>query len=117
MLPAAKTEKSKETSFRGGFDDKATYSYYNAGNGGRMAWRINKKGTAFGKTIKLVFSNGYTVIIPNTSQKFAKSDGLIYRTGYRLNRKRHRDIPRRDLSVRTVWQQKQKRYYLVLRFF
>lgn len=76
-----KTETSKDTSSQGGFDDKATYSYYNVGNGGRMAWRINKKGTAFGKTIKLVFSNGYTVIIPNTSQRFAKSDGLIYRPG------------------------------------
>lgn len=58
-----------------------TFVYYNVGDGGRMAWRIPKKGPDFGKTIKAVFADGYTVVIPDTSVRFALKNGFIYRPG------------------------------------
>ena len=51
-----------------------------SGRGGGTTFRIFKKGPEFGKKIKVVFSSGYTVIVPDTSKRF--SVGLfIFRPG------------------------------------
>jgi len=63
------------------FNNRETVTMYNVGDGGRHAWRITKKGPDYGKTIKLTFENGYEVIIPDTSVRFALKNGLIYRPG------------------------------------
>lgn len=63
------------------FTKMETFTYYNTGDNGKHAWRIPKVGTSFGKTIKLVFESGYTAVIPDTSKRFAKKNGLIYRPG------------------------------------
>jgi hypothetical protein len=63
------------------FNNEKTYNFYNVGDGGRQAWRIPEIGTSFGKTIKLTFESGYTVLIPDTSVRFALKNGLIYRPG------------------------------------
>lgn len=63
------------------YDQKETYTSYGTRNGGRQAWRIPKKGPAFGKKIKVVFSNGHTVYVNNTSRNYRESDGFVFKPG------------------------------------
>lgn len=63
------------------YDQQETYSSYGTRNGGRQAWRIPKKGPAFGKKIKVVFSNGHTVYVNNTSRNYRESDGFVFKPG------------------------------------
>ena len=60
---------------------KSTYTSYGVRNGGRQAWRIPKKGPDFGKKIKFVFSNGYTVVVTNTSRNYRQSNGFVFKPG------------------------------------
>jgi hypothetical protein len=65
------------------YKNKETYTSQGvapANRGGGTTFRINKKGTAYGKTIKVVFSNGWSVVISDTSKRYTK-DGFIYRPG------------------------------------
>ena len=57
------------------------YSSYGTRNGGREAWRIPRKGPEFGSRVKVVFSNGHTVIVPNTSKNYRESDGFVFKPG------------------------------------
>lgn len=59
----------------------ATYTSYGTRNGGRQAWRIPQKGPSFGKKIKVVFSNGHTVYVNNTSKNYRESDGFVFKPG------------------------------------
>jgi hypothetical protein len=59
----------------------ATFTSYGVRNGGRQAWRISQKGPAFGKKIKVVFSNGHTVYVNNTSQNYRERDGFVFKPG------------------------------------
>jgi len=58
-----------------------TFTSYGERNGGRKAWRINKKGPQFGKRIKVVFSNGHTVMVNDTSHNYRESDGFVFKPG------------------------------------
>jgi hypothetical protein len=60
---------------------KDTYTSYGVRNGGRQAWRVPKNGPAFGNKIKVVFSNGHTVFVNNTSQNYRESDGFVFKPG------------------------------------
>lgn len=51
-----------------------------SGRGGGTTFRIMKKGPEFGKKIKVVFSSGYTVIVPDTSRRFSVGC-FIFRPG------------------------------------
>lgn len=57
------------------------YTSYGVRNGGRQAWRIPKKGPEFGKAIKVVFSNGHTVYVKNTSKNYRENDGFVFKPG------------------------------------
>lgn len=57
------------------------YSSYGTRNGGRQAWRIPQKGPEFGSRVKVVFSNGHTVMVPNTSRNYRESDGFVFKPG------------------------------------
>jgi hypothetical protein len=57
------------------------YSSYGTRNGGREAWRIPRKGPEFGSRVKVVFSNGHTVIVPNTAQNYREGDGFVFKPG------------------------------------
>jgi hypothetical protein len=59
----------------------STYTSYGTRNGGRQAWRIPKKGPEFGSRVKVIFSNGHTVIVPNTSRNYRESDGFVFKPG------------------------------------
>jgi hypothetical protein len=59
----------------------ATYRYYNVGDGGRMAWRIPVKGTAFGRSFVVRFSNGYAIRVPNSARRCSARNGFVYRPG------------------------------------
>lgn len=59
---------------------KATGTAWEPGRGNGSTFRIPKIGTAFGKTIKVVFSSGYTVIVPDTSKRLAIGK-FLYRCG------------------------------------
>lgn len=77
------TTTTAKTTTKTTYSKKATYTSSGvapANRGGGTTFRINRKGTSFGKSIKVVFSNGWTVTIPNTSKRFTKS-GFIYRAG------------------------------------
>jgi hypothetical protein len=63
------------------YDQKETYSSYGTRNGGRQAWRIPRKGPDFGKKIKVVFSDGHTVYVNNTSRNYRESDGFVFKPG------------------------------------
>ena len=58
-----------------------SYRSYGTRNGGRQAWRIPRKGPSFGKKIKVVFSNGHTVYVNNTSKNYRESDGFVFKPG------------------------------------
>lgn len=47
---------------------KKTYTSYGTRNGGRQAWRIPEKGPDFGSKVKVVFSDGKTFTVNNTSK-------------------------------------------------
>lgn len=57
------------------------YASYGTRNGGRQAWRIPQKGPEFGSRAKVVFSNGHTVMVPNTSRNYRESDGFVFKPG------------------------------------
>jgi len=57
------------------------YMSYGTRNGGRQAWRIPQKGPEFGSRVKVVFSNGHTVMVPNTSRNYRESDGFVFKPG------------------------------------
>jgi hypothetical protein len=63
------------------YSQKATFTSYGTRNGGRQAWRIPGKGPSFGKQIKVVFSNGHTVYVKNTSKNYRESDGFVFKPG------------------------------------
>lgn len=46
-----------------------------------MAWRIPKKGPAFGSNLKVVFSDGHSVVVRNTSKNYRESDGFVFKPG------------------------------------
>ena len=64
-----------------GYSKQATYKAYGQRNGGRWAWRIPKKGPEFGNQIKVVFSNGHTVYVKDTSHNYRESDGFVFKPG------------------------------------
>lgn len=57
------------------------YKYFNIGDGGRRAYRVTKKGTDFGKSLKIVYDSGHVFNIPDTSKRTTDSKGCIYRPG------------------------------------
>ena len=63
------------------YTKQSTYSSYGVRNGGRRAWRIPGKGPSFGNKIKVVFSNGHTVIVNNTSKNYREGDGFVFKPG------------------------------------
>lgn len=65
----------------GEYKNKATYTSYGERNGGRKAWRIPKKGPEFGKAIKVVFADGHTVFVKDTSHNYRESDGFVFKPG------------------------------------
>lgn len=84
--PATKTETTTESKDDGkdeesGYSHKATYTSYGVRNGGRQAWRIPRKGPEFGRKIKIVFSDGHTVTVNNTSRNYRESDGFVFKPG------------------------------------
>jgi hypothetical protein len=63
------------------YNRKATFTAYGVRNGGRQAWRIPAKGTYFGRKIKVVFANGHTVMVNNTSKNYREGDGFVFKPG------------------------------------
>lgn len=58
-----------------------TWTSYGTRNGGREAWRIPKKGPEFGRSIKVVFSDGHIVYVNDTSHNYRESDGFVFKPG------------------------------------
>ncbi len=75
------TGTDKETKTEDGYKNQATFTSYGVRNGGRQAWRISKKGPEFGKKIKVVFSDGHTVLVKDTSHNYRESDGFVFKPG------------------------------------
>ncbi len=73
------TDKGTETKEE--YDEKATYTSYGVRNGGRQAWRINRKGPEFGKKIKVVFLNGHTVYVKDPAHNYREKNGFVFKPG------------------------------------
>jgi len=58
-----------------------SYKYFNVGDRGRMAWRIHRKGTSFGRSFIVQFSNGYKIRVPNSARRCSAKNGFTYRPG------------------------------------
>ena len=52
-----------------------TFQSYGVRNGGRQAWRIPNSGPHFGKSCKVTFSDGTSVVVPDTSKNFRIQSG------------------------------------------
>jgi hypothetical protein len=65
----------------GGYTESATYTSYGVRNGGRQAWRIPESGPDFGSKLKVVFEDGHTVYVNDTSQNYRESDGFVFKPG------------------------------------
>jgi len=76
-----KTSSDTNTKTTTEYSRKETYTSYGVRNGGRQAWRIPKKGPEFGKKIKVVFSDGHTVFVKDTSHNYRESDGFVFKPG------------------------------------
>lgn len=50
------------------YNSSKSYTSYGVRNGGRQAWRIPEKGTAFNGPIKFVFANGDSFTVKDTSK-------------------------------------------------
>ena len=77
QVDQGKEEASEDLDYK----KKATYTSYGTRNGGRQAWRIPKKGPEFGSQIKVVFSDGHTVIVKDTSHNYREDDGFVFKPG------------------------------------
>jgi len=78
----------------GGYTNQATYTAYGERNGGRMAWRIPKRGDSLGPgPVKFTFSNGQTFVVKSTARNCrdredtcqrdskAEKDGFVFKPG------------------------------------
>lgn len=65
----------------GGYTESATYTSYGVRNGGRQAWRIPESGPDFGSKLKVVFEDGHTVYVNDTSHNYRESDGFVFKPG------------------------------------
>jgi len=72
-----KEEPSEDLDYK----NKATYTSYGERNGGRKAWRIPPQGPDFGPKIKVVFADGHTVIVNDTSHNYREKDGFVFKPG------------------------------------
>ena len=64
-----------------GYTESATYTSYGVRNGGRQAWRIPESGPDFGSKLKVVFEDGHTVYVNDTSHNYRESDGFVFKPG------------------------------------
>lgn len=64
-----------------GYTESATYTSYGVRNGGRQAWRIPESGPDFGSRLKVVFEDGHTVYVNDTSHNYRESDGFVFKPG------------------------------------
>lgn len=64
-----------------GYIHSAEYVSYGVRNGGRQAWRIPDSGPEFGKQLKVVFEDGHTVVVKDTSHNYRESDGFVFKPG------------------------------------
>lgn len=74
---------AKETAGSDGFSHQQTFSstgVAQAHRGGGTTFRIKKTGPSFGKRIKFVFADGWSVIVPDTSKRFATGN-FVFRPG------------------------------------
>lgn len=111
-ISEGKEEASEDLDYK----NKATYTSYGTRNGGRQAWRIPMKGPEYGDTIKVVFADGHTVIVKDTSHNYRESRRLRLQAGYRPERRRRGEYwnqPRGCLPPRPVWQQQQDGHLLL----
>ena len=85
---------STPTNPTGNYSNKAEYDSYGVRNGGRQAWRINKRGDSLGSgPIKFTFSDGLTFIVKDPNKNCrdredtcnrdsrAEKDGFLYKPG------------------------------------
>ncbi|OGI11970.1 MAG: hypothetical protein A2Y40_06720 [Candidatus Margulisbacteria bacterium GWF2_35_9] len=63
------------------YSNSAEYTSYGTRNGGRQAWRIPDCGTEFGGSLKIVFEDGHTVYVNNTSENYREDDGFVFKPG------------------------------------
>jgi len=76
------------------YTNKAEYDSYGVRNGGRQAWRINKRGDSIGEgPVKFTFSDGLTFIVKDPNKNCrdredtcvrdsrAEKDGFLYKPG------------------------------------
>jgi hypothetical protein len=59
----------------------SVYDAYGTRNGGRMAWRVSKGGESFSGDVKVTFSDGHTVTVPNSLKNYREGDGFVYKPG------------------------------------
>jgi len=77
-----------------GYKNQATYKAYGKRNGGRWAWRINKRGDSLGPgPVKFTFSSGKTFTVKSTAKNCrdredtcqrdskAEMDGFVFKPG------------------------------------
>ena len=78
----------------GNYSNKVEYDSYGVRNGGRQAWRINKRGDSLGAgPVKFTFSDGLTFIVKDPNKNCrdredtcnrdsrAEKDGFLYKPG------------------------------------
>jgi len=91
---AATSGSSSPTNPTGSYKNSAEYTSYGERNGGRMTWRIPKRGDSLGPgPVKFTFSNGQTFIVKSTARNCrdredtcnrdssAEKDGFVFKPG------------------------------------
>lgn len=94
VYAATSGSSTNPTTPTGSYKNSAEYSAYGERNGGRMAWRIPKRGDSLGAgPIKFTFSNGQTFVVKSTARNCrdredtcnrdssAEKDGFVFKPG------------------------------------
>ena len=64
-----------------GYSNSETFTSYGVRNGGRQAWRIPESGPEYANKLRIVFKDGHTVYVNDTSNNYRESDGFVFKPG------------------------------------
>jgi hypothetical protein len=92
VVTAPATETPVATTPQTEYSKHESFHYDHIANGDRMAWRIPQKGPDFGEKLKVVFSDGHTVYVADTSNNYREDDGFVFKPGIGPNGEGQDDI-------------------------
>ena len=80
-LSQSSTSTAEISGNSAGYSNSETFTSYGVRNGGRQAWRIPESGPEYANKLMIVFKDGHTVYVNDTSNNYRESDGFVFKPG------------------------------------